>query len=94
VLCIREHTPSPYPSIVFTFGLAVESIKEFTGASLMGTFLNNHDGKKMDEVHPLYNICDGCISCVINEKMKVHVHELRASMNENLMMMDEFHLFG
>jgi len=34
VLRIREHTPIPYPFVVFTFGLAVESIKEFGGASL------------------------------------------------------------
>jgi len=32
-----ECTPIFYPSIVFTFGLVVESIKEFKGASLMMT---------------------------------------------------------
>jgi len=30
----NEHTPTPSPSIVFTFGLAVKSIKELGGASL------------------------------------------------------------
>jgi hypothetical protein len=34
VLRTRERTPTPYPFVVFTFGLAVESIKEFGGASL------------------------------------------------------------
>jgi len=29
----------------------------------------------------------------MDEKMMVHVHELCASMNENLMMMDAFHPF-
>jgi hypothetical protein len=30
-----ERTPTPFPSTVFTFGLAVESIKELGGASSM-----------------------------------------------------------
>ncbi len=33
MLQAKEHTPTFYPSIVFTFGLVVESIKEFGGAS-------------------------------------------------------------
>jgi len=45
VLRTREYTSSPYPSVVFTFGLTTESIKELVGASLMGTFLNNRHGK-------------------------------------------------
>jgi hypothetical protein len=32
-----ECTPTPYPFIVFTFGLLVKFIKEFRGASLMMT---------------------------------------------------------
>jgi hypothetical protein len=32
VLRTKERTSIPYPSIVFTFGLKVESIKEFGGA--------------------------------------------------------------
>jgi len=35
VLRTREHTPTSYPSTIFTFGLIVESIKEFGGASIM-----------------------------------------------------------
>jgi hypothetical protein len=35
VLRTKECTPTHFPSVVFTFGLAVESIKEFRGASLM-----------------------------------------------------------
>jgi hypothetical protein len=31
VLQTKEHAPTPSPSIVFTFGLAVESIKELGG---------------------------------------------------------------
>ncbi len=34
VLRAKERTPTPYPSIVFTFGFIVESIKEFGGASI------------------------------------------------------------
>jgi hypothetical protein len=33
VLQAKEHTPTPYPSDVFTFGFVVEFIKEFGGAS-------------------------------------------------------------
>ncbi len=31
MLQIKECTLAPYPSVVFTFGLAIESIKEFGG---------------------------------------------------------------
>jgi hypothetical protein len=34
MLQARERTPTPSPSNVFTFGLAIESIKELGGASL------------------------------------------------------------
>jgi hypothetical protein len=34
VLRAREHTPTLYPSTIFTFGITIESIKEFEGASL------------------------------------------------------------
>jgi hypothetical protein len=37
----REHTPTPYPSAIFTFGLKVESIKEFEGA-LDGYFIGGY----------------------------------------------------
>jgi len=33
--CELKSTPNSFPSIVFTFGLAIESIKELGGASLM-----------------------------------------------------------
>jgi hypothetical protein len=33
VLWIKERTPTPFPSDVFTFGLTVESIKELGGVS-------------------------------------------------------------
>jgi len=33
VLQARERAPIPSPSIVFTFGLAIESIKELEGES-------------------------------------------------------------
>jgi hypothetical protein len=36
VLWIREHTPTHYPSVVFTFEFIVESIKEFGGVSKSG----------------------------------------------------------
>jgi hypothetical protein len=34
VLWTKERTLTPYPYVVYTFGLEVESIKEFRGASL------------------------------------------------------------
>jgi hypothetical protein len=34
VLQARERTPTPYPSTIFTFRLAIESIKEFGGVSI------------------------------------------------------------
>jgi len=59
----------------------------------MGTFLNNHHGKKwMRFIHNIIYVMDEYH--VLDEKIKVHVHELCASMNENLMMMDELHIFG
>jgi hypothetical protein len=33
VLQARERIPTPYPFVIFTFGLIVESIKEFGGVS-------------------------------------------------------------
>jgi len=33
MLQAREHIPTPYPFVIFTFGLIVESIKEFGGVS-------------------------------------------------------------
>jgi hypothetical protein len=33
VLRARERTPTPFPFVVFTFGLIIESIKELGGAS-------------------------------------------------------------
>jgi hypothetical protein len=35
VLQVRERAPTPSPSIVFTFGFIIESIKELGGASLI-----------------------------------------------------------
>jgi hypothetical protein len=35
MLQAKEHTPTPSPSVVFTFGIIVESIKELGGASQM-----------------------------------------------------------
>jgi len=35
MLQVREHTSTPFPSIVFTFGFAIESIKEFGSASMV-----------------------------------------------------------
>jgi hypothetical protein len=29
MLWAKKHAPTPFPSIVFTFGFAIESIKEF-----------------------------------------------------------------
>ncbi len=36
VLRARERVPTPSPSIIFTFGLVVESIKELRGVSILG----------------------------------------------------------
>jgi hypothetical protein len=35
VVRVKEHASTPYPSVVFTFRLSVESSKEFGGASLL-----------------------------------------------------------
>jgi hypothetical protein len=35
VLQAREHAPTPYYFVIFTFGLTVESIKELRGASIV-----------------------------------------------------------
>ncbi len=34
VLWTKERTPTPYPSVAFTFGFAIESIKELGGESI------------------------------------------------------------
>jgi hypothetical protein len=34
VLQTKERAPTLFPSVVFTFGLAIESIKEFGGVSM------------------------------------------------------------
>lgn len=36
VLQARAHTPIPYPSTIFTFGLVIEFIKEFVVCHLKG----------------------------------------------------------
>jgi hypothetical protein len=33
MLQTKEHAPTPYPFIVFTFGFTIQSIKEFGGVS-------------------------------------------------------------
>jgi hypothetical protein len=40
MLLTRERTSTPFPSIVFTFGLAIESIKELKGASIVHELTN------------------------------------------------------
>ncbi len=40
MLRAKEHTLIPYPSIIFTFGLTVETIKELGGASSENSFLS------------------------------------------------------
>jgi hypothetical protein len=51
VLQAKEHTPTPYPFIVFTFGFEIESIKEFRGAS--------HGIKALIELNPPVGTFDG-----------------------------------
>ncbi len=51
VLQAKEHTPTPYPSVVFTFALVIESIKEF-GDVLILQFL----------ILPLFSILDSQLS--------------------------------
>jgi hypothetical protein len=40
VLRAKVHTPTPYPFVVFTFGLVVEFIKEFGGVSGVVYYIN------------------------------------------------------
>jgi hypothetical protein len=47
MLQAREHAPTLCPSAIFTFGLALESIKEFGGVSkMMWSFFGNGHGKR------------------------------------------------
>jgi len=39
MLQAKEHTPIPYPSVFFTFGFAIEYIKEFGNASFPITWI-------------------------------------------------------
>jgi hypothetical protein len=41
VLRARERTPTPSLSVIFTFGLAIKSIKELEGASQHNQFTHN-----------------------------------------------------
>jgi hypothetical protein len=50
VLQTKELTPTHYPLIVFTFGLIVEFIKEFEGASNMIIHGQNHV-KSLDDIN-------------------------------------------
>jgi hypothetical protein len=45
----REHAATPYPFVVFTFGLIVESIKELKGASLIVRVKVDRNEKKLHE---------------------------------------------
>jgi hypothetical protein len=45
MLRAKEHTSTPFPSIVFTFGLVVESIKELRGASIVHELANKQNLK-------------------------------------------------
>jgi len=46
MLRARKRTSTPYPSIVFTLGFVVESIKEFGGASIVASNENGHKSNK------------------------------------------------
>jgi hypothetical protein len=48
MLRARECTPTLFPFVVFTFGLAVESIKEFGGASIL-VFFKKKNLNQFDE---------------------------------------------
>jgi hypothetical protein len=47
MLQARKHTPTPCPSVIFTFGLTIESIKEFRGVSY--TKKNYDNGRSKDQ---------------------------------------------
>jgi hypothetical protein len=61
MLLTKEHTPTLSPSIVFTFGLIVEYIKELGGAStkfaLHGTPHPRRKIKPYTTTLPLYTLC-------------------------------------
>jgi len=52
VLRARERASTPFPSIVFTFGLAIKSIKELEGVLMFVTEkkMKNVDSKKMSKL--------------------------------------------
>jgi hypothetical protein len=67
-----EHTPTPYPFVIFTFGFTIESIKEFGGTSCkhifqlfcLGVMLHkfNKCGVCKQNMHPIcwsnWGICE------------------------------------
>jgi hypothetical protein len=55
MLQVKEHAPTPYLSIVFTFRLAVESTKEFGGVS--HTFFTITNPKAREHIHKIENVC-------------------------------------
>jgi hypothetical protein len=59
VLWTKEHTPTPYPSIVFTFGFIIESMKEFGGVSF-----RNH--QNFENSHTWHTICRHISFCENN----------------------------
>jgi hypothetical protein len=62
VMQARECTPTPFSSVIFTFELAVESIKEFGGAS-----------KLANDEHLVFqslNFCSIYFFCIWDLKMK------------------------
>jgi hypothetical protein len=56
MLRAREHAPVPSPSVVFTFGLTVKSIKELGGASLQVTQLVGEANWKIIQMKTLFHI--------------------------------------
>jgi hypothetical protein len=57
MLQAKEHAPTPFPFIIFTFGLVVESIKELAGASSCQFGLKSRGG-----LGPIYLVW----SCITN----------------------------
>jgi hypothetical protein len=68
VLRIRERIPTP-PFVVFTFGFAIESIKEFGGVSKCGYIINFFLKKMLwwafllsSNLHSFFGVMNGSIS--------------------------------
>jgi len=74
VLQAKEHTPTPYPSVVFTFGFIVRSIKEFRGASYYLGRNQQVFGLVVNKKGYIYEFTKNCVFIKKVERLLMVVH--------------------